>query len=218
MPFCESKRPKDIEGQGQYLPFSIPAARIPRCIFGANLVILAIKSYLADKLKFLEVWVKMVKMTLKVKVNDLHFQYQMRASQNACLVQIWWFYPKSMTSYRVDKPTFLVFWVKMAKMTLRVKVNDPYFQYQPRVPHDACLVQIWWFQLKSVTSYRADKVKFTDGRTVGQTDRRTDAGNDNTPFGLKGHGVKINFHKTEKFRHIDKNLTQVSHLFTWNRI
>ena len=54
----------------------------------------------------------------------------------------------------------------MAKMTLKVKVNDPYFQYQPRVSHDACLVQIWWSQLKYVTSYRADKLSLrTDGRT-----------------------------------------------------
>ena len=29
--------------------------------------------------------------TLKIKVNDLHFQYQPRVSQDACLVQIWWF-------------------------------------------------------------------------------------------------------------------------------
>ena len=37
------------------------------------------------------------------------------------------------------------------------------------------LVQICWFQLKSVTSYRADKVKFTDGRTDGRTDGETQA-------------------------------------------
>ena len=74
-----------------------------------------------------------------------------------------------MTSYRADKPNFLEFWVKMAKMTLKVKANHLHFQYQPRVSQDACLVQIWWFQLKSVTSYRADKVKFTDGH------RRTQA-------------------------------------------
>ena len=30
----------DLEGQGQWLPFSIPAASIPGCIYGANLVIL----------------------------------------------------------------------------------------------------------------------------------------------------------------------------------
>ena len=48
---------------------------------------------------------------------------------------------------------------------LKVKVNDLYFQYQLRVSNDACLAPIWWSQLKSVTSYRADKVKFTEGRT-----------------------------------------------------
>ena len=41
-----------------------------------------------DKLNFLEFWVKMAKMTLKDKVNDLHLQHQLRVSQNACLVQI----------------------------------------------------------------------------------------------------------------------------------
>ena len=84
----------------------------------------------------------------------------------------------------MDKLKFLEFWVKMAKMTLKVKVNDPYFQYQPRVSHYACLAQIWWFQLKSVKSYRADKVKFMDGRT----DRQTDAGNDNTPAAWEAKG------------------------------
>ena len=48
-------------------------------------------------------------------------------------------------------------------MALKVKVNDHHFQYQLRVSHDAYLVQIWWFQLKSVTIYRAGKVKFMDG-------------------------------------------------------
>ena len=31
----------------------------------------------------------------------------------------------------------------MAKMTLKVKVNNLCIQYQPRVSLDACLVQIW---------------------------------------------------------------------------
>ena len=31
----------------------------------------------------------------------------------------------------------------MAKMILKVKANDPYFQYQLRVSHDACLLEIW---------------------------------------------------------------------------
>ena len=48
-------------------------------------------------------------------------------------------------SYCADKPNLLEFWVKMAKTTLKVKVNDSYFQYQPRVSRDACLEQILWF-------------------------------------------------------------------------
>ena len=42
MQFLESKWwPNDLEGQGKWPPFSMPTERIPRCIFGANLVILA---------------------------------------------------------------------------------------------------------------------------------------------------------------------------------
>ena len=66
----------------------------------------------------------------------------------------------------------------MVKMTLKVKINDLNFQYQLRASHHACLVQLWLFQLKFVTTYRADKVKLrtdsrTDGRTVGQTQATT---------------------------------------------
>ena len=66
----------------------------------------------------------------------------------------------------------------MAKISLKVKVNDLHFQYQPWVSQNACFVQIWWFHLKSVMSYHADKEKFMDKGT----DRRTDAGNNNTPL------------------------------------
>ena len=45
-------------------------------------------SYPADKTNFLEFWGKMAKMTLKVKFNDIHVQYQLKVSQDACLVQI----------------------------------------------------------------------------------------------------------------------------------
>ena len=36
----EQKWPNDLEDQGQWPPFSIPSLKIPRCIFGANLVML----------------------------------------------------------------------------------------------------------------------------------------------------------------------------------
>ena len=41
MQFLESKWWPNLEGKGQWPPFPIPDERIPRCIFGANLVILA---------------------------------------------------------------------------------------------------------------------------------------------------------------------------------
>ena len=81
-------------------------------------------------------------------------------------------------------------------MMLKVKVNDLHFQYQLRVSHDACLMQISWFHrccrinvderkvsdnLKFVTIFHAE---FTDR----QTDGRTDAGNDNTPSAFQAKG------------------------------
>ena len=50
----------------------------------------------------------------------------------------------------------------MTKMTLTVKVNDPYFQYQLRLSHDACMVPIKGFQPKSVMSYWVDKPNFLE--------------------------------------------------------
>ena len=129
----------DFEGQGQWPSFSIPAESIPGCMFCSNLVILA----------------------------------------------------QTLMSYTTDKPNFLEFWVKMAKMTLKVTVNDLHFQYQLRVSQDACLVSIWRFQLKSVKRYHADKVKFTDRQTdrrMGEMDRCRQW---QYPFGLKGQGVKM---------------------------
>ena len=43
----------------------------------------------------------------------------------------------------------------------------PPFAILAEVSHGVCLVQIWWFQLKFVTSYRADKDSL-------RTDRQTD--------------------------------------------
>ena len=75
----------------------------------------------------------MAKFTLQVKANQPHFQYHPRLSQNACLVQIRLFKLKSVTSYCADKPNIPAFWDKIAKMNLNVKINNPHFQYEPRV-------------------------------------------------------------------------------------
>ena len=66
----------DLEGQGQSPPFSTIAESVPRCMFGANLMILA---QICDELscgqaEFPRILSQMAKMTLKVKVNHLHFQ------------------------------------------------------------------------------------------------------------------------------------------------
>ena len=47
-----------------------------------------------------------------------------------------------------------------SKITLKVIVNDPHFQYLPRVYQDACLMQICWFQPKSVKRYHMGKPDF----------------------------------------------------------
>ena len=56
----------------------------------------------------------------------------------------------------VGKPNFLKF----------LSQNDSLGQWPlfsiPTVSHDACLVQIWWFKLKSVKNYHVDKGMLTD--------------------------------------------------------
>ena len=70
-----------------------------------------------------------------------------------------------MTTYRADKPNFLEFLVKMAKVTLKVKVNDLNFQYQPRVSHDACLV---------IPAQICDELLCGQSKVYGRADGRTD--------------------------------------------
>ena len=82
-----------------------------------------------------------------------------------------------------DKPNFLEFWVQNGQNDLEGKGQSPPFPIPTESIRNTCLVQIWWFQLKSVMSY-ADKVKLTDG----QMDRRTNAGNDNTSLAWKVKG------------------------------
>ena len=73
--------------------------RIPKCTLGANLVILA----------------------------QLHKKFSPKWSQDACLVEIWWFQPKSATCYREDKPNLYIFY-----MIFHVKLSG--FRNSPFVP------------------------------------------------------------------------------------
>ena len=152
--------PIDLEGQGQWPPFSIPAESIPGCMLGANLVILAqiCDESLCGQAEF-------PRILSQNGQNDLEGQGQwppfsiLAESIPGCMFGA---NLVILAQICVDKPNFLEFWVKMAKMTLKVKVNDLHFQYQLRVSQYACLEQIWWSQVKPVMSYRADKVRFTD--------------------------------------------------------
>ena len=57
---------------------------------------------------------------------------------------------------------FLGILSRNGQMILKVKVNDPHFQYQPTYSQDAYWVQIWWFYLKSITCYCKDKPNFLE--------------------------------------------------------
>ena len=73
-------------------------------------------------------------MALMVKVDDPFFQHQPREAYPK--MQIWCTFcdSSSIPLQGIAKKSriFLVFWVKMTKLTLQFKVNDPHFQYQLR--------------------------------------------------------------------------------------
>ena len=79
------------------------------------------------------------------------------------------------------------------------------FSIRAKISQDACLVHICWFQLKSGTSYRADKAKLH-----GRTDRGTDGWVDGHrqpqyPFGLNVPGVKI-VKKRKRHSHLSASI------------
>ena len=82
-----------LEGQGQWPSFSIPDESIPECMFGASWVIVA---QIYDELSHGQA--EFPRILIHNGQNDLEgqgqlppSQYQSRVSQDACLVQIWWF-------------------------------------------------------------------------------------------------------------------------------
>ena len=134
----ESKWPNYLESQGQWPPFPIPDG-FARCIFGTQLVIVTqIHHTLLHRQANFPIILenKNAQMTSKVQLKKTLFLYQSRVSPDAYLVQIRWFQPKSMTSYRTVKPNFLEFWVKMAKITLMTSDFNTRREY--------LLMPVWW--------------------------------------------------------------------------
>ena len=84
----------------------------------------------------------MAKITLMVKVNDPYFQHQPRVSHNACLVQFLVMPAQICEELSYGQAKFPRILSKMTEMTLKMKVNNPYFQYQSGVSQHACFVQI----------------------------------------------------------------------------
>ena len=144
----------DLEGHGQWPPFSTPAETIPGCMFGANLVIL---DQICDELSCRQT--EFPKILSQNDQNDLEghgqwppfsiiaesIQGYMFGANLVILAQICDELPHGQAKF----PRILS---QITKMTLKVTVNDLHFQYQPRLSQDARLGQIWWFQLKPVTS------------------------------------------------------------------
>ena len=174
MQFLESKWwSHDIEGQVQWPPFSIPAEKIIRCIFGSHLVILAQTYY---KLSCKQV--KFHRILSQNGQNDLdgHGQWPsvsipaesipgcMFHANLVILAKI----GNELSSGQAEFPSILS---QNYQNDLEVQSQWPPFQIPAKIFQDKCLVQIWWFQLKIVTSYRA--------------------GNDNTPSAWKAKGWKL---------------------------
>ena len=174
----------DLEGQGQWPPFSIPNKCIPGCMFGANLVILA---QICDELSRKQATFPTI--LSQNGQNDLEGQGQLSpfSIPNKCIPGCMFGANLVILAQICDELScgqarFPRILSQKGQNYLEGQGQWPPFSYQPRVSQDACLVQIWWFQLKSMTNYRADKVKFTDGRTNRRRQRQY-------PFSLKGQGV-----------------------------
>ena len=182
MPFCESKWPNNLEGQGQCLPFSIPAAKIRRCLFGANLVILA-----QIRLKLL-CW--QVELPIILSQNG----------QNGLEGQSRW-PPFSMPVENIPRCMFganLVIlaqiydelWCGQAKFPRILSQNgqnDLEGQSQSP-PFSKPTESIPWCMFGANLVIRAqicDELSCGQGQVYGRTDRRTDTGNDNTPLAGK---------------------------------
>ena len=146
MQFLESKQWPNLEGQGQWRPFSKSAESIPGCMFGAHLVILA---QIYDKISCGQA--KFPRILSQNGQNDLEGQGQwpifsipaksipgcMFAVHLVILAQIYDELSRRQTKF----PRILS---QNGQKTLKVKVNDLCFQYQPRVSQDVCFLQVWW--------------------------------------------------------------------------
>ena len=196
MLFCESKGPNDL--QGQCLSFSISTARILRCIFGANLVILT-----QIHQKLLSGQPKIPRILSQNGQNDLEGQGQWPPFSIPA---------ESISEYMFDANLVIVAQIydellcgqaKFPRILSQNGQNDLEDQGQwPlfSIPTESipwcmfCANLVIPAQICDELSCRQGKVYGRteegqrDGQRDGQTDGRTDAGNDNTPSAWKVNG------------------------------
>ena len=93
-----------------------------------------------------------------------------------------------MTSYRANKPNFQELWDRMAKMTLKVRVNDPFFNTEREYPmmHVWCKVGDSRLNLRWVTLQTRSSL-------------RTESDKDNTPLAWKARGKNRILSQKEHF-------------------
>ena len=188
MLFLELKWPNELQGQSQWPPLLIPAERIPRCIFGSNLVILAQIHYnlSCGQAKF-------PRILSQNGQNDLEDQGQWP--------------PFSITAESIAGCMFSAKLVILAQICDHLSCRKAKFprmlsqngqngqndleghgQWPPfSIPTES--VPCCMFGANLVIPPKiCDELSWGQGKVHGQTDRRTDTGNDNTPSASNAKG------------------------------
>ena len=143
-------------------------------------------SYRADKPNFLEFWVKIAKMTLKVRMNDLHFQYQygmhVWCKFGDSSPNLWWVIVRtSQISWNSESKWPKRHW-RSRSMTFIFNTSREYHMMHVWCKFGDPSSNMWRVIVRTRASLR------TDRRMGGQMDRRRQR---QYPFGLKGQGVKM---------------------------
>ena len=193
MQFLESKRWPNLEGQGQWPIFSIPRERIPRCIFGANLVTSALIHYKLSRRQTKFPWI-----LNQNGQNDLEGQGQLppfsipAESIRGCmfganLVLLAQIYDELSRGL-----------AKFPRILRQNGQNDLEGHGQwPPIPIPIESIPRCMFGANLVILAQiCDELLCGQGKVKGRTDRKTDGQMDRRrqwqyPFSLKGQGVKM---------------------------
>ena len=175
----ESKWPNNLESQGQWSQFSIPVGKIPRCIFGENLVLLTLIHYKLSpgQVKF---------PTIPSENGQNYLQGQGQGPPLSICIPGYIFSANLVIPAQIcdDLSHGQVKFPRILSQNGQNNVEGqgpwPPFHYQLRRSHDACLV----IPAQYVMSYHADKVNLMD-----ETDRLTNGQTQATTIPLRPRGI-----------------------------